>query len=566
MVKKSSIMVLLMALVLVSFASAANITLIDNDNTDITLKQGGSINFKITLNNTNLTESINVSFGSTGNTSGLTISNPDNSTIGNNTSEDFNFQITAENNALVGSRGFNLIITGSDSSNINITINLVVELSDINKIYYDICGVGYSENSNISVDGIDIYSDGDEDEWRAGDNIRIRVNDIENKLDKKDKFDVSLLFYNGLDAKKISEESDDLKYKGLKIDKKDEEDLDFNFVVGNKAKEGRYDIYVKVEGAEAGCYVEKFDRIDVIKEDGDYSIVTSVNGQNTAMCGESIDLDVEVSNIGDEKADRVKVILYNKDLGLNLERELYDLRDGDSDSVLFSFNVPQDVSEKQYRITFSTEFDYNEKQDKYRDESDTRDDYVYTLSVSGGCSDVTKPIVSAKLNSSDKIKIGKEMIVEVSITNNKNKSINTLLSLSDYESWSEFKEMSESGYMNIGAGQTEKIYVTLIPKKSGEQKFSIAAIYDDGNVIKTLTGIKVEDKSDKINGLLSLLKDHVGNLAAYLIIGIIVLIILIFFVLIIKLISGLLMDRVVRYTVIILIGILAIFFIIYLFL
>jgi len=389
----------------------------------------------------------------------------------------------------------------------------------------EICGSSYAPG-NITFD------DADDDldfEWRPLDNVELTINSIENNVDKDIKFDVSVLFYkNGVKVSdsKVALDEDNLLLENLKIDGLDDDDATLNFKVNGEIDEGSYVAYAKIKGS-TGCYAKQIGTVVVEKESNNV-IVADVNGPVSSACGETVDLSVDISNIGSSDEDMVKVLISNRDLGVNLFKEVQNVDEGDTATVTFSFSVPQNAVERNYKLLLSTEFEYDDDDEEYDSESDSDDDYTYTLGLSGNCVDPTKPAVIAKLNST--AVVGEELVVAVTFKNNGNTSVSAILSPEDFESWAELVSV-EPATITVGRAESKTVYMTFKPTKEGAQTFNLNAIYNGKSMDQPVT-LAIEANT----GLMSYLKEQLGNTGAYLALGIAILIALILLVLVIKLV------------------------------
>jgi hypothetical protein len=530
MVNKSSYVIAFFAMIFlaVSLASASSDLIFNQTSfgsSSYNVQQGSSVTFNVLISNENDTypvTSINLNGASS------TIAD-----LGNNSNQTVSFKIDVASNENLGNKIYTINATGSlNGSQVNsniITVTLNITQSDQNKIFSQICGTKYAPES-ISFGEVEDNEDGNEDEWdwMPTNKISITVNDIYNKVDDDEKFDVSLLFYQGItriSGSKIASDDDDLEIEDLKIDGEEEENADFDFIVSSDAKNGDYDMYVKVDG-KYGCYVEKLNKqVSIDTEDGDYSIVSDVRGPTSSNCGENVDLAVTVSNIGDDDADKVKVILYNRDLGINMFKEIDNLDKGDEAVAYFSFVAPQNAVERSYRFNLYTEFDYDDDDEEYEEYSDDEYDYTYTLSLSGNCIDPTKPTLSAKLNSS--AVVGEDLVVAVTFKNNGNVSTSAIIAPEDFESWAEL--LSEPETITVGRSESKTVYITFKPIKAGQQTFNINAIYNGKSVDQPVT-VSIEANPSVISSL----KEKFGVTGAYLVLGIAILVFLIILVLIVK--------------------------------
>lgn len=524
MVKQSTFMLALFAIAFlaVSFASAFTVTSLNvADNTIYTLNQNTTTG-TMTVQCVGTEENKTLDLSVTSNVLGVKITYP--TTYFNcSTNETKAISLTISNLINLSSQTVN-VSAGSLSDSFN---SIYAHSEDP----YNICSGDYS-NTNITFEDVDDEEKGNEDAWawRPLDEIELTVNNIENKVDKDVKFDISLLFYKDdvkVSDSKIADDEDSLTIDNLKINGEDSEDASFTFKVSGDVKEGNYDAYVKVKGS-TGCYVRKISEQITVEQDSNNVIVNDVEGPVSSGCGESVDLSVDVSNIGSEDEDQVKVLLYNRDLGLSLYKEIENLDSGDSATVLFSFVVPQNAQEKLHRLVFSTEFEYDDDDEEYDSESDSEDDYTYSLNLLGNCVDPTKPTVTAKLNST--AVVGEDLVVEVTLKNNGNTSISAIIAPEEYDSWAEFVKV-DPATVSVGRLESKKVYITFTPTEAGQQTFNLNVIYNGKSIDQPVT-LTV----DKNTSFIDTMYEQLGKTGTYLVIAITLLVVLILLVLVVRLI------------------------------
>lgn len=520
MVQQSRFMLALFAIALlaISFASA-DLVLTNTSATTANVEQGNSVSFNFKINNTNALETItNLVLVNSRDSIPFSFTKTD---AVNNTTKDTSFSINTNLSTTPGV--YNLEIKVSNGTNFSNVLNYQVTVTKSPII--EICGSSYAPE-NITFQDVD---DDLDFEWMPLDDVELTINTIENKVDKDVKFDVSVLFYkNGIKVSdsKVAMDENNLISENFKIDGLDEDDVTLKFRVNGEIDEASYDAYVKIKGT-TGCYAKKIATI-VVEKDSNNVVVNDVIGPVSSSCGETVDLSVDVANIGSSDEDQVKVFLYNKELGVNLYKEILNVNEGDISTTTFSFPVPQNAVEKSYKFALSTEFEYDSDNEEYDSESSSSDDYIYTIGLSGNCIDATKPTVTAKLNST--AVVGEEFIVAVTFKNNGNTSLSAILAPEEYESWAELVSVNPST-ITVGRAESKTVYMTFKPSQEGTQTFNLNAIYNGKSLDQPVT-LSIDANSS----LMSYLKEQLGSTGAYLAIGIAVLIALILLVAVIKLV------------------------------
>ncbi len=400
-----------------------------------------------------------------------------------------------------------------------------------------LCSAGIKD-ANLSLSSLEDRSNVDDDwDWKALDDIKIRVT-LENTGAKDNEdYRIQLYFFDdtGKDvSSKFVDNTDSLKQEVDNLDSDYDEDVDFAFKLSTDVDSGSYTIVVKAikrgdERNQCDILEGSYQEISIDQEE-DYAIVTDVEGPLTASCGSLVDLVATVSNTGSNDQDRIKVTLYNRELGINIFKEIDNLNSGDSADLAFSISVPQGAQEKLQRFEFSTDFNYDDNDESYDDQSDSADDYKYSLNVLGNCVDAARPTISYKLNSTPKV--GENLVIEVAIKNNANQTQSYFLSVDDYDSWATLSGISQTG-LTIDKQLTKSSFITFAPSKSGRQTFNVEVVYNGKTITQPVTIDNVEGAE---KGFFARAIDNYGKLTVWLITAIIGLIVLIVIILLIRLI------------------------------
>jgi len=382
-------------------------------------------------------------------------------------------------------------------------------------------------NSEIKIKSVDDNRIDNEKEWqwRPLDNVEIEVK-VENGGNEDEDFVVEIVFLDSsLNTVDVAEDDDDLEEE-LSIDEDDSETAIFNFTIDSDVDSGSYDMYVKVyqDGEEKyRCVSQGPGEGDVeditVKKDTRDVIVKKVAGVTSAKAGSYVTYEVSVSNLGKNDEDQVKIWVFNNELKINNFTEVANLDSGDSETVTFTIKIPSEAKEGAYKLRFFTEFNYDEDDETYDDESDSEDDYLFSIGV---VSEPAQPTIGADLESA--AKIGEELVVKTTITNN-GASGNFVVSATGYESWANLVSISPQS-ANIAKGEFAEVLVTLVPKTSGLQSFKV----------NTLVGGETYSQTVSVN--IPAEKGIFGDAnptTVYLIGGIVVLIVIILLVLIIRL-------------------------------
>jgi len=387
-----------------------------------------------------------------------------------------------------------LTITATDPSNDNVTQD--VRLSFISSF----C----SNGAVADVEGIDIQladleldididnRDGDDDEWELLDEIEIEVK-VSNDGDD-DMEDVEI--WLGIFDSSGRDIADDMDY-----DNPDEEKLDvgdvnedddetdiFKFRVPADIDDGTYKVAIKAfsdeEGEENICidfsndlsddFFERI-KIDRVNDRDESIVVDDIFVDTQATCGDTVSGSFTVFNIGDDKEERVLILMRNNELKLDQEFEItQDFDEGDDETFAFSFTVPQDAQNKLYAIDFDTRFDYD---NGFYDEQ-SADTYVGFVSVLGcdvgpGLPPTTGDIlIDASLDSD--ARAGEELVVTSTLTNLGSEVLTVTVDARAFQSWADLDSVSPTVVsLNPGDSRTVTLTFTVDEDASGEQSFII---------------------------------------------------------------------------------------------
>jgi uncharacterized membrane protein len=337
------------------------------------------------------------------------------------------------------------------------------------------CDYGVQGSSSIEILEIkdEKLGNSKEWEWKPLDEISLRIR-VKNNLDTKEKVTVAISLYSEktgfieLDGK-----NDELE-ETIRISDGDREYFYFNFKLPvEDLEEGKYTLFVKafVDGEEDEyCYSSVQTNIDVEFEED--LVIDELPTLIESSCGQSQDLSFRIYNLnaGDEEEFRIR--LYNKELGINLYSQRYELDEGESKKIVLSINVPKDVTEKTYKLDVIIEYDYRESSDTFREVLEG--DYI-SLKVEGSCSTMPTAVVSAKLDS--EARAGKELIVKATIVNTGSETKTFTISASSYADWASSAILDRTSVtLNAGASQEVTITLNVLKDASGENGFDIEVL------------------------------------------------------------------------------------------
>ncbi len=353
---------------------------------------------------------------------------------------------------------------------------------------------------NLSIGNVDWSNEGEgsDNDWELLDEIELEV-EVKNSNDD-DEIDAIVklgLFdlngQNNADDLIYLENSDgDKEEVPITVNENDEETVTYRFKVPADLDEGSYKLALKVydedEGESKDCddsttdFNNDFFQEIEVKQTSDedrYVIVDEITADSPVSCGEIVNGEFTVFNVGKKNQDRVKITMKNNALNLDQEFEITeDLDKGKDKTIDYQFQIPQGVENKFYTLAFRTQYDY--KNGVYRQESDK--EFIFPVEVAGctgnlgnaGNTSLTSTQISAELDS--EAVAGEQLVVKATITNTGTESKSYSISARNYNDWAELDDISDESF-SIGAGEDKEIILTFTVNSdaTGTKTFDIQA-------------------------------------------------------------------------------------------
>ncbi|MDP3881791.1 MAG: putative S-layer protein [Nanoarchaeota archaeon] len=395
---------------------------------------------------------------------------------------------TSTSNLKFGSNPINIIASGSNGVSSQLQLDLVKTFCRSGEV-----------GRNLSIQSVEIDTDADEeDEWKPLTKVVIEA-DVENiGTDKISNVYVEFGLFDS-NGKNVA---DDLDFESAdaevvkigSIDDADEEKATFEFIVPADFKEGSYRIALKAYskssslGEDRLCTASSsdlaeafYEEVSVIKEDDEDKLIIfdEVSMSPTeAICGSRIVVNFDMINVGEDEQDQVKVSLVNPELGLSVSQEIReDLGSGDSESLSFTFNIPDRATSKTYTLRLGAEYDY--RSGRYRES--TSDPYEISLRVTcanaPGGNGQSNVLITASLAQDSQAKAGEEMTINARVTNTGLNSSNFIIGVRNEDSWATLESISERVVL-LQPGESREIRIVLDVDEdaSGENTFTIDAL------------------------------------------------------------------------------------------
>ncbi|MEM4325810.1 MAG: putative S-layer protein [Candidatus Pacearchaeota archaeon] len=207
-----------------------------------------------------------------------------------------------------------------------------------------------------------------------------------------------------------------------------------------------------------------------------------LNNPIQVMCGEEKTFNLVIYNIGDSDfEDRIKVNVFNKELGINVDEVIYeDLDSGDKKIVPIKIRVPNNATEKIYPLYMTTHYSYQKSTDTYKYSS--KENFLAYLDVKGGCVIPPNAVISYSFIS--EAISGQPLEINISILNKEEKGKFFVLEASDYESWADTTQKMTTLFVGGGAINSAVLKLDVNQGITGDQIFNLK-VYSDGKLIST---------------------------------------------------------------------------------
>ena len=325
----------------------------------------------------------------------------------------------------------------------------------------DVCE-DYTSGSDIKIVDWDITED-DED-FYPGDKIEIEV-EVENDADDEiEDITVEAILYDTTDGKRL----DIIKSEEFDLDEDEDDTVELILEIPEDIDTDN-DLIVFVSTYEDGndneqCDWEYEDGLDFKRRKHDVNIEKILISPSTVKAGKTVDVKVDVENVGDRDEEDVYVKVKNGELSVDKRSELFDVdsyEKGDDDeySVTITFTVPEDAEEDNYDLEIQV---YDDDNEIYP--SGTK---FVTLFVEGtGQSSTTTPtptgsVIISTEGAPEEVEQGISFSIPVKLANTADETKEYTITVSNTGDWAEATSEIEAF---LTAEQSSIYYITIMPK------------------------------------------------------------------------------------------------------
>jgi len=142
----------------------------------------------------------------------------------------------------------------------------------------------------------------------------------------------------------------------------------FNFSIDNDIKEDNdYIIYVYVEDKDDQYCASNSINVEFEREKRNV-VIDRFEIKDELLCGKNVDLQMKIQNLGTKEVDEVYILLENKELGISIKTEEFELEEFDEeDSVekTLTISIPENVTAGKYSLKARVFFDEEENSYTY---------------------------------------------------------------------------------------------------------------------------------------------------------------------------------------------------------
>ncbi|MBU4502763.1 MAG: putative S-layer protein, partial [Nanoarchaeota archaeon] len=364
----------------------------------------------------------------------------------------------------------------------------------------DVCG-DFLGGSSLTID-YDIIDD-DED-FYPGDNIEIEV-DVENEGEEDlEDIEVEAVLYDITDGKRL----DVVKSDSFDLDEDESEDnIDLILEIPTDVDMGnKFIVFISVYedgNDEEQCDWKFEDNLDFKRKKHDVTIEKIVLSPSTAKAGETVDVKVDVENVGDRDEEDVYVKVKNGEMDIEVKSELFDIdayESGDDDeyTVTLSFTVPEDAEEGNYDLEI---YVYDEDDENY----DSGEEFI-TIFVEGTSTTTTTTTTTGTATISTEgtpteIEAGDSFSIPVKLTNTDDEDKTYTVTVSNIGDWATTTSEIEAF---LTAGQSSTYYLTILPNDdASEGMHSVTVNVKEGTKViatKTLSMTIPKTTGNEITG------------------------------------------------------------------
>lgn len=365
----------------------------------------------------------------------------------------------------------------------------------------DVCG-DLTGSTDLDIDEIDITDD-DED-FYPGRSIEMEISLENNADDDLEDIVAEAVLYDTTDGKTL----ESVKTEGFDINEDESESVELTMDVPASLEIG-HDIVLFISAYEDGnddenCDWESNNDLDFARKTHDVSIIDMILTPETAKSGQTVELKVDIENVGDRDEEDIYIKVKNSGLLVDKKSEpfsidSYESGDDDEYTTTLTFTIPTSAKAGEYDMEV---YVYNENGKRFESGFET---VKLTVEPSGTTTTTTTTTTgSATITVEglpEEVKLGKPLSIPIQITNTASETKEYTITVSNIKEWADSTSEIDA---YLTAGQTSTYYITITPKTDAvEGKHSATINIKEGSATvttKTLSFTVPETSTTPITG------------------------------------------------------------------
>ncbi len=351
-----------------------------------------------------------------------------------------------------------------------------------------VCDEGPQGDLRFSISSNDL----DEDEYLPGEIIDLEV-DVDNNGNK----DLDVIVEATLFDVSEDDELDEFESDEEEIKDGDDNTFDIELEVpldGDLDEDGEFIIFVKAfedREEDTNCDEDSIE-VDIEREDNDVVIESISLTPSSVRPGDTVQLSVDVLNVGSNDQDDVTVEIVGNTLGIDERSESFNLdraTDNDDDfTERFLITIPNDASSGSHNINVRVLDEDEDVFDVDRDPERSHDPEEFvTLTVSGGAGQPSGEVDGeiSLIQTSLDVKVGDSFNIPVIVKNTGSESATFVVetSVTPSSGWS----LPGAQTVVLDAGQETTVFPTLSANVDAGSYNVLISLQADGNIVDSET-------------------------------------------------------------------------------
>lgn len=248
-------------------------------------------------------------------------------------------------------------------------------------------------------------------------------------------------------------------------------------------------IKVYEDGNENDQCEDDYVTVNINKDKNKVILDKTIITPETVECDGDFSAQLKFANVGREDEDKVKVRIYNVNLGID-EEKTFSVDENEYETVNFNaLHIPEDAEEGDYTLNIAWDYNYDDNDDEY----DSSGDGEATINVEGNCKvPVYDVLISTQQLSTAKPE--EEVTIKVTLTNTGNEKTTYTIGATGYSEWATLESIDPKT-LTLEAGNSGYVNIKLTPEETGTKEFKVTVDFQGKVETKDVT-VKVMATSE----------------------------------------------------------------------